>query len=404
MAAMRHQYIPRRGPGARRLSVAATVTAVLSVATPSAGEIMISVQDGKVLRPGEGPETRTPDVLALIEVGAGAPRVISTLPAAASLIGPPTSVAVTPDRALALVTAAQQLDPADGETIVQGRSLTVVDIVSPTAPRLIRTLSAGPGATGVTINAQGTLALVASTGDDVVSIYAIRQGDVTPVGRALMPYQSRPTDVVFTPDGLGVLVVLQTSGRLARFHVHGDRLVKAGADIPLGLQPTGVAVSRDGRFAFVTNAGGRRPAPGAPAASAGGAISVVDLQTNEVVETIDAGVGLEHIALSPDGRFLQVTLVNGSSAPPGSAAHNESGRLKIFAVDEGRLSPVAEAETGQWCQGSAWTEDGRGLLLQCALKKQIEFYRFADGRLQRDEAATLTLNARPAAIVGSTNR
>ncbi len=76
----------------------------------------------------------------------------------------------------------------------------------------------------------------------------------------------------------------------------------------------------------------------------------------------------------------------------------------MFSVDEGVLTPVAEAETGQWCQGAAWSRDSRQILLQCALKKQIEVYRFDGAGLERDAAATLTLDGRPAAIVGSTNR
>ncbi len=388
----------------RRLA-AATVSALLVGAVPAvAAEILVSVQDGKVLRAGEGAELRTPDTLSLIETSDRGLRLVSSVPVSASLIGPPTSVAVTPDRSLALVSGAQQLDPAGGEAIVQGSLLTVVDISSPASPRVVATLNAGPGVTGVTINAAGTLALAASTGDDVVSIYAIRQGRVTSGGRVHLPYQSRPTDVVFTPDGRSALVVLHSAGRLVRFSVEGDRLVKAGSDVILGLQPTGVTVGRDGRFAFVTNAGGRRLAPGEAMGPTGGVISVIDLERNTVIETVDAGVGLEHIALSPDGRHLQVTLVNGSAAAPGSSSYNPNGRMRIFAIDQGRLTPVAEADTGQWCQGSAWAEDGRSILLQCALNKQIETYRFADGRLERDGGATLTLAARPAAIVGSTNR
>lgn len=383
---------------------AGVLIAAAACGASASTEIMVSVQDGKQLRADDGAGGRTADTLAVIELGEGAVRVLGLIATPASLIGPPTSLALTPDRKLALVSAAQRLDPDVGDTLIQADTLSVVNIVTPSAPRLVQTLVAGPGATGVTINPSGSLALVASTGDDVLSLFSIRDGALIPVGRTHLPYQSRPTDAVFTPDGGGVLVVLQNAGRLARYAVDGERLVRTGIEVALGLQPTGVVVSRDGRFAFVTNAGGRRPMPGAPAGAPGGVISVVDLSANTVIDTVDAGAGLEHLALSPDGRFLQVTLVNGSSSPRTAPSYNPTGRLRVFSVDEGVLTPVTEAETGQWCQGAAWSRDSRLILLQCALKKQIEVYRFDGAGLERDAAATLTLDGRPAAIVGSTNR
>lgn len=385
--------------------MAAGLLAVVAAGAASASaEIMVSVQDGKQLRADDGAAGRTADTLAVIEFDEGAARVLAVIATPASLIGPPTSLALTPDRRLALVSAAQRLDPDVGDTLIQGDILSVVNIATPHAPRVVQTLVAGPGATGVAVNPAGTLALVASTGDDVLSLFAIRDGVLVPVGRTHLPYQARPTDAAFTPDGRGVLVVLQNAGRLVRYAVEGERLVRTGVEIALALQPTGVAVSRDGRFAFVTNAGGRRPAPGASSGPSGGVINVVDLSSDTVIDTVDAGVGLEHMALSPDGRFLQVTLVNGSSASPNAPAYNPSGRLRVFSVNEGVLTPVAEAETGQWCQGAAWSRDSRRILLQCALKKQIEVYRFDARSLERDAAATLAMNGRPAAIVASTNR
>lgn len=66
-------------------------------------------------------------------------------------LGPPMSVAITPDQGLALVTSSTKKDPADATKTVPDNRLTVVDLRA-TPPAVIATLEAGKGAAGVSIN------------------------------------------------------------------------------------------------------------------------------------------------------------------------------------------------------------------------------------------------------------
>src|SRR5262245_49419146 len=72
-------------------------------------QIAISANDGKALLV-DGvntvPEKPQPDSLTLIDLGASPPKVIAEIAAPASVVGPPSSVAIAPDGSLALVTAA----------------------------------------------------------------------------------------------------------------------------------------------------------------------------------------------------------------------------------------------------------------------------------------------------------
>src|SRR5690606_39439847 len=106
------------------------------------------------------------DNVSVIDMGQNPPRIIGTVRAPTSMIGPPTSVALAPDESFALATAAQALE--DGR-VVRSDDLTVIDLSDPAQPRITQMLSAGSGATGVSINRTGTLAMAAGTGSDAVA-------------------------------------------------------------------------------------------------------------------------------------------------------------------------------------------------------------------------------------------
>jgi hypothetical protein len=46
-----------------------------------------------------------------------------------------------------------------------------------------------------------------------------------------------------------------------------------------------------------------------------------------------------------------VSLINGSSFPRSSPFHHDENILKILRLSGSRLTPVAEARVGPWCQG-----------------------------------------------------
>ncbi len=69
-----------------------------------------SVLDNGVVRTARDP---APDTLSVIDLSANPPRVRAEIQVPASVVGPPSSVAISPDGRLALVTANQRHDPAD---------------------------------------------------------------------------------------------------------------------------------------------------------------------------------------------------------------------------------------------------------------------------------------------------
>ncbi|MDB5721164.1 MAG: hypothetical protein JWP15_1782, partial [Alphaproteobacteria bacterium] len=103
---------------------------LLALAAPAAHPIAVSVGDGKqMLVDGAQvvPARPAPDMLSLIDL-AGAPRIVAEIPVPASVIGPPSSVAVTPDGKFALVSSARRIDPADPTRIIPDDRLTMIDL------------------------------------------------------------------------------------------------------------------------------------------------------------------------------------------------------------------------------------------------------------------------------------
>jgi len=374
-----------------------TAAVLLSTASAAYAEIAVSANDGKQLRPGEAPSTRTADHVSVLDLSASPPKVLGSVAAPASMIGAPAAVAVARNESFALVTAIQRLNAA-GELEPAG-VVSVIDLASKSAPKVVQTLQVSDGAGGVTINRAGTLALVSSNSDDTVAVFTVAGKRLTPVGKVQLPEKSRPTDVLFAPDGKSAIVVAQGAGKLLRLDVAGSRVTLGSQQVETGVQPYGVMISPDGKFAYNTNLGGAVRPAGA-AATPGprvGTVSAVDLATG-AVNSIEVGATPEHVALSRDGKYLAVVVANGSAAQPSAPGYNPYGLLQVYGVNGTSLTRIAEVHSGAWCQGAVFTVDNRNLLLQCAMTKDIEVYRFDGKSLTQDKAATLKFDARPGSI------
>jgi hypothetical protein len=376
--------------------IAAAIATAYTAGSPAAAEIFISANDGKQLRTGEPARARSADTLTVLELKSGGLRLLGSVTVPASMIGPPQSVASTPDHRLALVTASQKLDASTPAALVPDDTLSVIDLSDRRAPRIVQTSRAGAGASGVAVNARGTLALVANAAADTVSIFAIVRRRLVSAGTVQLEAGSRPVSVVFTPDGRSALVVAQNLDAVLPLAIDATTVRRDGAAIPVGPRPYMIAMARKGDFAFITNLRGRAVSgTETPPAT----ITTIDVRARAVTGWIDVGVTPEHVALSPSGRYLQVTLINGSNAEPGAATYRDHGTVRVFGVGGGALTPLAESRTGRWCQGAAWSSDERRILLQCADLRRIEIFRF-DGRLltlETDNA--LTFDARPGTLV-----
>jgi DNA-binding beta-propeller fold protein YncE len=373
--------------------VALTLAMTLRAA-PLDAQIVVSANDGKVrmlngaTAPASAPR---PDTVSVIDLNASPPKVLADLRAPVSVVGPPQSVAIAPDGSLALVTAAMQVDPADATKLAPDDKVTVIDLKA-SPPAVVGTVRAGRGASGVSFTPDGTLALVANRTEGTVSIFTIAGKTVTPAGKVdLNAPDSGPSHVAITPDGRTALVTRNNDSLISLLTIAGAKVEYAKRDLAAGFKPYSIEISSAGDVAVVGHIG---------AGPSGGTdtVALIDLRANppRTVDQSSVGPTVEGVALSPDGRSVAATVMNGSNSPPGSPFFHDFGLVKILGISNGKLTPITEARVGHWCQGAAWSKDSRTLLVQCMTENEIQVFRFDGSRLT--PGAAIKVSASPAGI------
>jgi hypothetical protein len=357
-------------------------------------QLVVSANDSKAaLVDGVNTPVRNPppDTVTIIDLSASPPRVLGEVRAPNSVVGPPQSVAIAPDESIALVASSTRLDPATPAGTAPDDLVTVIDLKA-SPPAVLATVHAGRGASGVSFNPAGTMALVANRIEGTISILTVNGKTVTAAGKVdLGAPDSGPSHVAFTRDGRMALVTRNNDSFISLLAVDGTSVTYAKRDIAGGLKPYGIEVSPTADLAFTGNIG---------AGASGGAdtISVIDLRADppRAIDHVTVGPIAEGIAVSSDGQYLAVTVMNGSNAPKASPLFNDFGRLRIYGVSNRSLLPIAEARIGHWCQGAAWSRDSRTVLAQCMVEREILIFRFDGIRLT--PAGSIKVNGGPAGI------
>jgi len=356
-----------------------TAIALGAIATGSSAsaQVAVSANDSK-MKLVDGVNTPVPnappDTVTIVDLRGAQPKVLAELKAPASVIGPPSSVAIAPDRSIALVTASTKLDPADPKKTAYDDKVSVIDLQA-SPPAVVATLQAGTGASGVSINRAGTLALVANRFEGTLSVFTIRGKTVAAAGKVdLQAPDSQPSAVAFSRDGRTALVTRNNDHLISLLAIDGDKVTYAKRDLAANLKPYGIEVTSAGDVAVVAGTG---------AGASGGTdtVSVIDLTLDPPRAVDQASVGpiAEGIAVSPDGRYVAVTIINGSNNPKASPLFRDFGMVRVLSLANKKLTVVAEAKTGRWCQGVAWAPNGRTLLVQVMVDNEIQTFNF-DGK------------------------
>jgi len=374
-----------------RIAVSAALAAF---ALPASADLAISAHDSKVyLDNGATKVYANPigDYVSIIDLAVSPPKIVAEVKAPTSIVGPPLSVAITRDESLALVTSATKIDPADATKTAVNNVLSVIDLKA-SPPKVIATLEAGAGASGVSINAQGTLALVANRNEGTVSVFTIDGKTVTPAGKVkLGDDKSGPCVAVFTPDGKRALVTRDGDHTLSILNIDGAKVEDGKRNFGASYRPYGAAISSDGHYAVVANVGrGEGDVD---------IVSLVDMSASppRVVDSVATASNLEGIMLSPDGRIAAVVSHEGSNKGKSFPYYHATGKVTLLRVDGGKLTRFAEAPIGGWSQGVAFSRDGRTILVQNVNEKEIQVLRL-DGDKLTDTGQRIKVNAAPVAI------
>ncbi len=377
-------------------SIVLAALATLAVAPAARAQIAVSANDNKVVLDNgvvKVVPNAPPDTVAIIDLGVSPPRVVAEVQAPVSVVGPPLGVAITPDESLALVTASNKVDPSDPTKQTPNNQVSVIDLKA-RPPKVLATLEAGKGAAGVSINRQGTLALVSNMTDGTVSVFTINGKTVTPtatveVGGA----KAGGGHVAFTPDGKTALVSRPNDTKVSVLAIDGTKVEYTKRDMVAGVRPIVLDIAPNGAFAVVGNLAGG-------ATGDADSVALIDLTAKppRVVDVIGVlGATAEGLKISPDGSIVAVVVHNGSNRPKESPFYNNGGKLVLVRVTGKTLSRVAEAPIGHWSQGVAFAPNGRTILVGNMVEKDYWVFEW-DGRTLRDTGQRVKVNGGAAGI------
>ncbi len=296
-------------------------------------------------------------------------RELENVPA--SLIGPPTSVAITPDNRLALISAAMRVDPDDRQRQIPDSRLSVVRLDTAT-PQIIQTLELGTQPSGVDINAAGTRALVANRADGTVSLLALGESSepVTLLGTfTVAEADESVSHAAFSPDGKRALITLNNTNAVLYASVENDQVTAIQRlDTPVG--PYAVDFTSDGQLAVVGN-------------GAAGSVSVIGVEPDriEIIDTIPVGVVVEGIDVSLDGQWLVANCLENSHKKPGAPTHRSTGMVMLLKREGQTFSAVDVMRVGGIPQAAVFTPDGRYLAVASNENQDVCFYELKNDKL-----------------------
>jgi YVTN family beta-propeller protein len=176
---------------------------------------------------------------------------------------------------------------------------------------------------------------------------------------------SYPCGIALAADGKTAFVALSRNNSLGIVDLAAGRLRQ---EIPVGIAPFGVALSPDGRRAYVSNWGGRRAKSGertAPSSgtdalvdargvAVSGTVSVVDRVEGREAAQIETGLHPCGLALDPSGRRLYVANANSDTVSAIDTAVNR-------VVETVNVRPDPALPFGSMPNALALSADGRML-------------------------------------------
>ncbi len=369
------------------------VSAMVAVASPAFADVAVTANDSHTVNNNgvtSAAKNAPQDTVSIIDVTAYPPRVVATVDAPTSVVGPPLSVAIAKDESYAIVTAATRLDPQNPDKIIPDDRVSVIDLKA-SPPKVVQQATAGKGAAGVSISPDGTLALVANRAEGTVSVFSIKDKHLEPVEKIdLGNPKASPSSVVFLPDGKTALLTRDGDSMINVLHIDGTKVTVDKRPLTAAMRPYNLDINHDGWMAAVGNMGrGDGDVD---------TVSLIDLKQKpfRTVETLSVGHTPEGLKFSPDGKFLAVANMEGSTKQHDSWLFRDHGTLIVFAVDGAQLRKLAEAPIGRWSQGVAFSKDGKTILVGSMIDHGLNVFRWENGKLI--PGAKLDVGSGPAAI------
>jgi DNA-binding beta-propeller fold protein YncE len=384
---------------AKTLALVLTIVLIPLVAD---AQLIIIGNDDKLTFDKTGKQIRRPpgkDSISIVDISSPeAPKIVANLPLMNTIIGPPTNLAITPDQKLAIVANSMdwQKDGDDWKPVPDNK-LYVIDLTT-SPPAHIATVDVGKQPSGLSINKAGNLALIANRADNSISVLSINGKEVKLIDT--VPMGEVVSHVVFTPDGKRALVAKFPGHRIGVLDVDGEKVTDSKHNMNVGLWPYNVDVTPDGSIALTADNG-----------FAGGSdgnvdtVSVIDLESTppRVIDRVVVGDAPEGLAISPKGNLAAATLLRGSNMAWNSWFYNRNGSVAILKIDGKKVTKIDDVEVRGLPQAIAWSPDGKYLFVGNFMDGDVSILRVEEtkkGLRVVNTGKSLKLPGQPASMRG----
>lgn len=380
---------------ARLLSLAIVLAvAPLGVAAQVIGvavDAKVILKDGAVAIP-PGPHRDSAVFFRFVD---GALRKFGEVEVPTSYLGAPSSVAVSRDGRLALVSASFRVDPNHPTQHLADDRVSVVDLSGKT-PNVTQTLALGVSPSSIKLNPAGTMALVPSSPGNSITVLSVRDGKVAIVDTLKMADTMGPLAAAFAPDGQQVLVTLADGQRVGLFAIDNDRLrLPAIREMGAGVTPFTPAYCGATGLAVVANFG-------VPDSGNGDVdtVSLIDVSGAKprIVDTVSVGSAPEDLACSPDGRYAVAAVQNMSNRPKDHPLYSPDSLVVLLKIEGRRLRRLDQASFGAWAEGIGFADDSRTLFAQSIDARAMYGFRIDKDRLRRVGEPFVFANGAPVGI------
>ena len=346
----------------------------LSLTTPASAQLVLSGNENKIDLTSGGirviPPTG-PDSISILDFSTFPPMVQHLENIPNTVVGPPSNIAITPDRSLALIADSIKIDPKDATKWIPNSYIQLLDLEA-NPPRMIGRVQAGLQPSGMSITRDGKFALVANRAEGTVSLLRIAGKSVSLVEtiKVCLPVES-VSDVAISPDGRLALASAQKGGFLAVLKLENGHVEFTGQKISTFGDPYRCVITPDGELALTAGQGRALNSVDQDA------ITVIDLRAKPMraIQHITIGAVPESIEISPNGRLLAAVVMNGSNLAPTDPSHTQQGALEILARRGKTFAKIKSLPVGAIPEGVAFTSDGRYLVVQCHPSRELWIFR-----------------------------
>lgn len=218
------------------------------------------------------------------------------------------------------------LTPDSNYAIVAAQSKGVIYKINAKTYEIEKEINAEKGAEphGLRISPDGKTAYIAMLGGKSMGVL-----DTEKMNLSYIPLKGAAVQTAVTPDGKHALVSVYDAKSLAVYDIASKKL--SYVDLPESAKgPVQIYPSLDSKYVYVADQGYYFDQP------AGDLIYKIDLEKMKVAETIKGGAAPHGVAVSKDGKFVYVTnLLSGDLSVIDTAQGKEIAKIKVGVMPNG---------------------------------------------------------------------